>query len=508
LETLLLYCDGQLLREFPLGTSPLEIGRAPGCDIVLHDADIADRQLLVQRQRGTVVAYDLQVRDRGQIFLPLDRPFPLSRRYQLIRKDRRPATLGLHEQGTDALVVTRASLPRLMLLIGRGKNARRIAITERPVHIGTDPGNDVVLYDKAVSRFHCRIDSTPHSLRVRDLHSRNGTFINGVRVLQAEITHGSQLHLGHTHLCLVSQNAHDSAGLVAQSSAMQRAIADMQRFAGLSWPVLICGPSGVGKEAIARALHEQGSRARRPWIAVNAGGLPRDLLESELFGHERGAFTGAHALHKGAFERAHGGTLFLDEIGELPLHAQSRLLRVVETWEVQRVGGETMIPIDVRLVCATHRDLRALVSEGHFREDLYYRLARLVIQIPALKDRLCDLEPLSQFFLASMRDEIGPRVLSTQALDQMSTHTWPGNARELRNVLAMAAASTGNHVLDGPAIADALDCLHGSHRAKGSPAAVEDVVARHRGNLSAAARSLGIPRSTLRDRLSCAKKKS
>ncbi len=507
LDTLRLYCDGELLREFRLEASPLEIGRASGCDIVLHDSDIADRQLLVQRQHGTVIAYDLQKKNRPKTYLPFDQPLVLNRRYQLVRTAYQNEFLGNHEHDTAASAVVRESLSRSILLIGKGNQARRVSIKGQPVQIGTDPSNDVVLHDNTVSRFHCRIEPTPCALRVRDLESRNGTFINGVRVFYAEVAAGSMLHVGHTDLPLRSVIEEGMQDVVVSSAAMERTISEVERFAPLSWPVLICGPSGVGKEVLGRVLHRLSSPQRKAWVAINAGGLPRELLESELFGHERGAFTGAHGTHKGAFERAHGGTLFLDEIGELPLEAQARLLRVVETWEVQRVGGERPIPVDVRLVCATHRDLARMVAEGAFREDLYYRLARLVVHIPPLKERIQDIEPLSQHFLQSMRHEIGPRTLSPQAVDQLKTHPWPGNVRELRNVLALAAVSSGTPVLDRLTIAKALERLHGGIRAC-NVEALSDVVSRHRGNLSAAARSLGMPRSTLRDRLAHVRAKS
>lgn len=468
---------------------------------MLHDVDIAERQLLVQRRSGTVVAYDLQKKS-DKIHLPIDQPLRLNQRYQLIRAvEHHHHTVADGHPETEVLVAAKECLPTLALMIGRSNEARRIPIKDQPLHIGADLGNDVVLYDRAVSRIHCRLEPTPCALRVKDLGSKNGTFINGVRVLHAELVPGSWLRVGNTDLQVQSRRAGMEHGLVAASAEMQHVMGEVARFAALSWPVLICGPSGVGKEAVTRALHSQSARSQRALVAINAGGLPRNLLESELFGHERGAFTGASEMHRGAFERAQGGTLFLDEIGELPLDAQTRLLRVVEAGEVQRVGAESVIPLDVRLVCATHRDLGRMVSEGTFREDLYYRLARLVIAIPPLNVRPLDIEPLSAHFLVSMQDEIGPRTLSREALDQLTAHGWPGNVRELRNVLALAAVSTGSTVIHRTAIAHAVERLHGVVPALASQQGLHDIVARYRGNLSAAARSLGIPRSTLRDRL-------
>jgi DNA-binding NtrC family response regulator len=233
--------------------------------------------------------------------------------------------------------------------------------------------------------------------------------------------------------------------------------------------------------------------------------LARELVESELFGHERGAFTGAVATHRGAFEQADGGTLFLDEIGELPLELQARLLRVLETWEVRRVGSESSVAVDVRLVCATHRDLRKLVHAETFREDLYYRLARLVVTVPPLRERPEDVEALADHFLREIENDVGKKVLSREARDRLLVYPWPGNARELRNVLSAAAASSPSGRIEWADIGRAMDRVAGPHcesRQGSTPhAALHQVLEQHRGNVSAAARTLGMPRSTLRDRL-------
>jgi DNA-binding NtrC family response regulator len=276
----------------------------------------------------------------------------------------------------------------------------------------------------------------------------------------------------------------------------------VERLSGLSWPVLIHGESGVGKERIAEALHASGRRCRGPFVPLNAGGLPPQLIESELFGHERGAFTGAVASHRGVFERAHGGTLFLDEIGELPLELQTRLLRILETWEVRRVGGEAASRVDVRLVCATHRDIRAMVAAGAFREDLYYRIARLLIEVPPLRSRREDIAPLSIHFLRQIAAEVGHRWIGGLAMARLESHAWPGNVRELRNVLCAAAASTSSAEIRLEHVERALVGVGGGTVRYGTtPEHLQQVVDDHHGNVSAAARALGMPRTTLRDRL-------
>jgi len=236
-------------------------------------------------------------------------------------------------------------------------------------------------------------------------------------------------------------------------------------------------------------------------VQVNCAAIPDELIESELFGHERGAFTGANAVHRGVFEQAHGGTLFFDEIGELPLELQARLLRALETNEIRRVGSERTIAVDVRLVCATHRDIRAMASTGQFRQDLYYRVARLVLHVPALRARPDDVGVLARHFLEQISNEIGRRELRDDALGRLLAYDWPGNARELRNVLCAAAANSSVYI-EPSDIERALAHLgDGTGRSTPPSEAYRSALAQFGGNKSAAARALGIPRSTLRDRL-------
>jgi sigma-54 specific flagellar transcriptional regulator A len=201
--------------------------------------------------------------------------------------------------------------------------------------------------------------------------------------------------------------------------------------------VLLVGPSGSGKEVVARAIHAQSKRAGKPFVAINCGAIPRDLLESELFGHEKGSFTGAFAQHKGRFEEAHGGTLFLDEIGDMPADMQVKLLRVLEERVVQRIGGRGQIAVDVRILAATHRDIDAAIDAGSFREDLFYRLAVFPIDIPSLAERAEDVPLLVGHFLGQAKGR-KPVRFSAAAFDRMAEHGWPGNVRELRNFVERA----------------------------------------------------------------------
>jgi sigma-54 specific flagellar transcriptional regulator A len=227
--------------------------------------------------------------------------------------------------------------------------------------------------------------------------------------------------------------------LLGQSPAMQTVRDLIARVAVRNASVLVTGPSGSGKERVARAIHAESDRSGGPFVAINCGAIPRDLLESELFGHEKGSFTGAHATRIGRFEEANGGTLFLDEIGDMPHDMQVKLLRVLEERVVERVGGRTKIPVDVRIISATHRDLEAAITDGSFREDLYYRLAVFPIELPSLGDRTGDLPLLVDHFIQLLGERRGAVTFSRDGIARLAAHGWPGNLRELRNLVERAA---------------------------------------------------------------------
>jgi sigma-54 specific flagellar transcriptional regulator A len=227
--------------------------------------------------------------------------------------------------------------------------------------------------------------------------------------------------------------------LLGESAAMKAVRSLVTQVASRNASVLITGPSGSGKERVAQAIHASSDRRDGPFVAINCGAIPRDLLESELFGHEKGSFTGAHATRIGRFEEASGGTLFLDEIGDMPHDMQVKLLRVLEERVVERVGGRTKIAVDVRIVSATHRDLETAIIHGGFREDLYYRLAVFPVELPSLAERTSDLPLLVDHFLNLLGDRRGSVKLAASAIARLATHGWPGNLRELRNLVERAA---------------------------------------------------------------------
>jgi two-component system, NtrC family, nitrogen regulation response regulator GlnG len=271
--------------------------------------------------------------------------------------------------------------------------------------------------------------------------------------------------------------------IIGRSAPMQEIYRVIARLMGTDLTVMISGESGTGKELVARAMHDYGKRRRGPFVAVNMAAIPRELIESELFGHEKGAFTGANARKIGRFEEAEGGTLFLDEIGDMPLEAQTRLLRVLQSGEFMPVGGRTPIRADLRIVAATHRDLRQLVAQGLFREDLFYRLNVVPIRLPPLRERVEDIPALVQHFLVRARLEgLPPKAIEPAAMLRLQAHGWPGNVRELENLVRRLAVLYVHETI-GPDVIDA-ELREAAPRAgnSGDPDAdgsLGDAVARH-----------------------------
>jgi DNA-binding NtrC family response regulator len=392
------------------------------------------------------------------------------------------------------------------------------ALGEEPCVIGAGKGADVIISDPAVSRAHVELSLVPEGVAVRDLGSRNGTFYLGQRVEKIILTLGSRLRVGAAELAIEPDLASLAAGgdeaplpayrgLTGASPAMRRLFAALARLEGSLVNVLVEGESGVGKELVARALHEGSRVAAGPLVVVNCGALGRELSQSELFGHRKGAFTGAHEARRGAFEAAHGGTLFLDEIGELPLDVQPVLLRALESGEVKPLGENEPRRVKVRLVAATHRDLLAEARAGRFREDLFYRLAVVRLGVPPLRDRPEDIALLAREFAA----EAGLGELPAEAVAFFQAHPFPGNARELRNAVqayvALGALPEARTAPEGEALTAALRALidpSGSYQEQKelfvnrfARVYLELLLARTGGNQSEAARVSGVERSYL-----------
>jgi DNA-binding NtrC family response regulator len=373
--------------------------------------------------------------------------------------------------------------------------------------VGSGGEANVRVFDQAVSARHCAVTVERGELWIRDLGSKNGIFVGGARVESARLGPGASFVLGRVVVsCAPGVRAAADVdvaplpGIVGTSIAMRRVAREVRRVADLKGPVLLRGETGSGKDVLARAIHGLGIRRARPFVPLNVGTLPRELADAELFGHERGAYTGAHGSRDGAFVQAHGGTLFLDEIAELSLDLQVKLLRVLEDGEVRPIGGRARRTVDVRVVSATWAPLHRRVAEGLFRQDLYQRLAVFVIDVPPLRERRADLPALAARFLDDLATEVGPRELTSGALAKLAGYGWPGNVRELRNVLYRAAASSGHRIGSGD-IAASLDISSTPERVPLSPEQARAAVATHGGNVSAASRQLGVARSTFRDLL-------
>lgn len=273
----------------------------------------------------------------------------------------------------------------------------------------------------------------------------------------------------------------DRLPLIGRSAAMQEIYRALARLMNTDLTVMVTGESGTGKELVARALHEYGGRRHGPFVAINMAAIPRELIESELFGHEKGAFTGANERKVGRFEQAEGGTLFLDEIGDMPLEAQTRLLRVLQEGEYTRVGGRTPIRVNVRIVAATHRDLRKLIREGTFREDLFYRLNVVPIRLPSLRERLEDILELVNHFLMQASEEGLPRkTLSSDAMARLKVHRWPGNIRELENMVRRLTALYSHDVIGVDVIETEFSENNISESAPvGEPQSLAESIERH-----------------------------
>jgi len=335
------------------------------------------------------------------------------------------------------------------VLAGADEGLRHVAAHERTL-IGSGPTADLRLSDPTVSRVHCELVSAGGRVSIKDLGSRNGTLVNGVSVMAAHLANGSVVRLGRTELVLESYRfdtadtrvERDSFGaLVGRSPAMQAVFTVLEHVAASDVTVLIHGETGTGKDLAATAIHEASARRDGPLIVVDCGAIAPQLLESELFGHEQGAFTGADKARAGVFESAAGGTIFLDEIGELPLELQPKLLRILDQREVRRVGAAHVIPVDVRIIAATNRNLAEEVRAGRFRPDLYYRLSVTEVAMPPLRDRKQDLPLLIDAILDQLGGSEREALFGGEEfLAELYRHTWPGNARELRNYLERCVA--------------------------------------------------------------------
>ncbi|HEU0032871.1 MAG TPA: sigma 54-interacting transcriptional regulator [Kofleriaceae bacterium] len=422
-------------------------------------------------------------------------------------------------------IASRAPIRAAQLVVADGPD-RGVSIELPPIGvvIGTERTCDIVLTDAFVSRRHCSIAPHAQGFTITDLGSKNGTIIDGVAVGKVVAPPGVAIRIGKTLLQLMPADevidippsqSDRFGGLYGGSHVMRQVFGLLERASKSNAPVLFLGESGTGKELMARGVHDASPRKDGPFVVFDCGASTETLIESDLFGHTKGAFTGAAADRQGAFAAAHGGTLFLDEIGDLPVALQPKLLRMLEAGEVVPLGGRKSERYDVRIVAATHRDVFGEVARGGFRGDLYYRLAVVEVHVPPLRQRTGDLPQLVKMFL----ERAGAPQLAAQvggaALAKLERYHWPGNVRELRNVITRAVALAGpdddfqslpfvlRPTVAAPETATEIKADRPFHEAKDAMVAqferayLSDLVQRANGNLSQAARIAGLERKFL-----------
>jgi DNA-binding NtrC family response regulator len=416
---------------------------------------------------------------------------------------------------TQHLKLAERSEPNEAFLIPFNRpGAKTLAVTDF-FTVGRDHTCQLVIKDGYVSSRHARFEIREGSIVLRDLRSRNGTFLNGSRVTEAVLNPNDRLQFGES-IYVFAESRPDAEPMTSKNHDWSVQLKRLPAFATTDFPVLITGPSGCGKDIVAQALHRNSGRGHGPFISINCSALSENLIESELFGHVRGSFTGAMVDRKGAFESARTGTLFLDEIGDLPLSLQPKLLRALENREIRPLGSDRSIETDVRIIAATHKNLLSAVSAGDFREDLFYRLNVCHLRPPALRERLEDFEEMLYHFARMYRVRF-----SFSAIVALKHHPWPGNIRELKNTIARASAYyPGKQVLpeDLPTILEPIAMAPAAHFVS-EPTSISSILTQstvlkeierdmivrclsaNRGNQRKTAIELGIAKSTLHDRI-------
>lgn len=376
--------------------------------------------------------------------------------------------------------------------------------------LGANSDCSLALHHLDVSDRHVRIDRTETQLIVKDLHSRTGTFLNETKIKEAEIQIGDILRVGPFEFQVCTRELNPQSELKSKNTVLNKELQMISSIAKTNFSVLLLGPSGAGKDVIAQEIHRCSPRAKGPFISVNCSTLTESLVESELFGHIKGSFTGAVSDRKGAFEAARGGTLFLDEIGDMPFAMQAKLLRALENDEIRPVGSDNVIKTNVRIIAATHQNLYEKIELGQFRSDLYFRLNVVQMSLPSLANRMEDFEDLLMNFARTQKVRF-----SIPAIFRLKKHQWPGNIRELRNAVSRAKALFPqeyiqeehiDHIIDRPRELYSADT---SSLAAGNLPVLKEIerqmilkrLSANKGNQRRTAQDLGIPKSTLHDRL-------
>jgi DNA-binding NtrC family response regulator/pSer/pThr/pTyr-binding forkhead associated (FHA) protein len=450
---LVFFRRGEEVLRLAVGAERVVLGRGEKCDVVIPDPELSRQQIALWLENDECQFQDIS--GKGSIVAG-------TRAAKGVVDDGADIALGqwravyrARATGDDAAMVTEIGkgtelsakpdapdAPRLMaqVRIRHGAREQLHKVVGDSFTLGKDSGNDFIADYRFVSGRHLKVTRNHNRFLVHDQHSTNGTWLGTVRLFEAELPFYTALKVGEAEVVLEpiatsSKGPTSFHGIIGADPSVKHLAEMIDRVAPSSAAVAVFGESGTGKELVARAVHARSTRADSAFIPVNCAAISKELIESELFGHEKGAFTGAMTARKGAFEEADGGTLFLDEVGELPLELQAKLLRALESGEIKRVGAARPITVDVRIVAATNRDLMAASREGKFREDLYYRLCVVPVTLPPLRNRKGDILTLAEHFIRTFAPRGQTVRLSEKAAKVLQSHKWPGNIRELRNVI-------------------------------------------------------------------------
>jgi transcriptional regulator with AAA-type ATPase domain/pSer/pThr/pTyr-binding forkhead associated (FHA) protein len=523
---------GEEVLRVSLDKERVVVGSGEQCDVFLPDPEVSRQQIALRHDGAGWAAEDLS--GKGTVVggkkishaaLKDGVDITLGQWQAVFRSDAgRDASAEVTARETLTAVVPKDPAPRqlpMQVRVRQGHRENLVTLKSEVFTVGKDAQNDLVLNDRYISGRHLKVTRKENAFLCADQGSTNGTWLGNARVYEVDLPVFTVLRLGDVELCFepaISGLKIEASylGLIGQDAAMRQLAELIERVAPSMAAVAIFGESGTGKELVARAVHQRSPRNEKLFVPVNCAAISRELIESELFGHEKGAFTGATNMRKGAFEEADGGTLFLDEIGELSLDPQAKLLRALESGEIKRVGASRPMNVDVRIVAATNRDLLRQAAEGRFREDLYYRLCVFPLTLPPLRSRRGDVEALAEHFLKQFSPKGQLVKLSPEALNKLQNHGWPGNVRELRNVvhrallMRKAAAITAEDISFDVASAKDLglrlpDFPAGTTLDQMMQTAerlvIEHALRRYDHNRERVARELGVARSTLFKRL-------
>lgn len=432
--------------------------------------------------------------------------------------------------GGKTRILQRGDNPQAFL-VRRGKlvvlsgpdSGKTVVADKAEVTIGSSKdGNCLVLSDPTVSRFHAVLMESAGGYLLKDLNSTNGTYLNGVLIKEAYLEFGGEIALGETQIGFIPfedkievfPSSKSIFGEVCgQSLKMRTIFSILERVSETDATIILEGETGTGKELLARAIHANSHRAQKPFVVIDCSSVAQNLIESELFGHEKGAFTGAANTREGVFEQANEGTVFLDEIGELALDLQPKLLRILETREVKRVGGNRSTSVNVRMIAATNRDLSLEVKHGRFREDLFYRLSVLRLKIPPLRKRKEDITRITFHLLKIISKEYGMAEIPTvdeETFEILKSYNWPGNVRELRNMLSRSLAMGNRDVIQPkglmiPSVSSScekkMDSMAGMSLEEIEKNAIIQTLNASKGNKTQTAKDLGIAYSTLYEKI-------